>query len=523
MVLASELQPPYVMGIDAGTQGVRVGIFDLHGIPITLAECAYPTRFPRPGWAEQDPATWWDALRIAVRSALTQSGLPPETIVAVSASATSCTTVMLDAQGRAIGPSLIWMDVRAADQARRISRLAHPVLRLSLNQTPAEWLAAKALWLQESWPGIYHSAAVVFEYIDWLMYRLTGQIVANYTAAGTAWYFQPRLGGLPLDFYRAAGLENLISRLPSRFVPMGQPLGQLRTNVAAELGLSPRTLVVEGAIDSITATVGVAAVQPGRLALITGSSNVLVCPSALDVGADGLIGPFTDSIFPGLSVIIGLQGSGAAVAWFKDHFGQRQQHEALEKGTNIYTILDEEAAQVAPGAGGLIFLEHFQGNRTPYMDPLARGALWGLSLNHRSAHVFRALLEGIAYGSRLLLERLAASGHSVAQAFVCGGMSRSQLWLHICADVLGIPLRRTRVAAASTLGSAILAATGAGLFPSLDEAAEAMVQLSDPVVPDHSHQAIYEFGYDKYRRTYFALKSLMHEMAMGPSASVPEK
>lgn len=504
-------QGPYVMGIDFGTESVRVGIFDLAGRPVIFASEPYPLYHPHAGWAEQQPDEWWQSLVVATRRALAQSGVPTESIVGLSADCTSCTVVMMDDAFRPLRPAIIWMDVRAADQANRIAQIDHPARKVNgYGNVSAEWMPCKALWVKENEPETWAQARYVGEFIDWLTLRLTGEWVASINTASIRAYYDRNTDGWPAEFYARIGLDDLIERFPPRVLDMGTVAGTLRAGVAAELGLMPGIPVAEGGADAFVAMVGLDVVMPGKVAFITGSSHLLLGQSATEFHAKGIFGTYTDAIMPGQQTVEGGQVStGSVIKWFRDNFCGNEMLEAERRGVDAYTILNEKAAAVPIGSDGLIVLDYWQGNRTPYVDPEARGIMRGFSLRHTTGHVFRAIMEGVSYGTEHILRNFRENGYAVQSVVVAGGATKSRLWMQIHADVSNVPIALTEVADAPALGSAILAAVGTGLFPDVATASAQMVRVRDQILPDPAAHATYRFYADQYIATYPRVQDLM--------------
>jgi FGGY-family pentulose kinase len=512
--------PPYVVGIDGGTEAVKVGVFDLAGHLVGSASAAYPTRFPRPGWAEQEPEEWWAAIGDACRRCLAAAAVPSHEIVGVCADATTCTLLPLDDQDQPLRPALLWMDVRAADQARRITATGHPALRYSPAGVSAEWMPPKTLWLKEQQPEIYRQTRTLLEYTDWLALRLTGRRTLNRGTATQRWFYDSA-GGWPEDFFASIGLGDALEKLPADVLPLGAPLGAVTAAAAAHTGLRAGTPVFAGGGDAPVGMLGLNVVAPGPMALVTGSSNVLMGFVPQPLHAPGLMGSFPDAVVPGLHLVeAGQVSTGSVIAWFRRHFAADLARD-LPDAAGVYRALDEAAARIPPGSGGVVVLETFQGNRSPYADALARGAIWGLSLHATRAHVYRAILEGIAYGTAHILDVLAGHGHRPDALVAAGGATRSRLFLQLYADVCGLPVRTTETAEASLLGSAVAAAAGSGAYPTFDAAAAQMVRTRDAYEPDPATHRAYAFWVEKYARTYAQLKDLMHETAAldAPAAS----
>lgn len=511
---------PYVIGIDFGTESVRVGIFDLGGHPAVFASEPYPLHHPYPGWAEQSPGDWWAALVKATRTALAESGIPKEEIVGLGADCTSCTVLAMDDDGRPLRPAIIWMDVRAADQARRIAASGHPALKYNgYGNVSAEWMPCKALWLKENEPNIYRQAGRVGEFIDWLTHRLTGEWTASIDNTSIRWYYDRTEGGWPETFYEQIGLGDLLGKFPPRVLDMGQVAGRLSAAAAAELGLPPGLPVAEGGADAFVAMIGLNVLQPGKMAFITGSSHLYLGQSAAPLHAKGMFGAYTDAVLPGQYTVEGGQVStGSVVKWFKDNFCGREAAIAAARGVDVYTVLTELAEPIPPGAEGLIVLDYWQGNRTPYVDPEARGIMRGFSLKHTTGHVFRAIIEGVAYGAEHILRTFRQNGFVVEEMVGAGGPTKSDFWMRIHADVSNVPITLTAVPDAPALGSAILGTVAAGLFPDVQAAAGQMVHVRRRIEPDAARHDAYKFYVDQYIATYPPLQAMMHETARHVSA-----
>ncbi len=511
---------PYVMGIDFGTESARVGIFDVEGRPVALASRPYPLHHPHPGWAEQRPDDWWMALVGAAQAALAESGAAGEEIVAVGADCTSCTVLAMDASCRPLRPAIIWMDVRAADQALRVAATGHPALKYNgFGNVSAEWMPCKALWLKENEPDTFRQAARVGEFIDWLTYRLTGEWTASINNTSIRWYYDRAEGGWPEGLYEQIGLGDLLGKFPPTVLDMGAIAGALTPEAAAALGLQPGIPVAKGGADAFVAMVGLNVVQPGKMAFITGSSHLHLGQSATPLHARGIFGAYTDAVLPGQYTVEGGQVStGSVVKWFKDQFCSRESALAAERGVDVYAVLTEQAERIPPGSEGLIVLDYWQGNRTPYVDPEARGIIRGLSLKHTTGHLFRAIIEGIAYGTEHILRTFRQNGYVVEEMVAAGGPTKSPFWMQIHADVSNVPITLTAVPDGPALGSAILAAAAAGLFPDVQTAADRMVHVRQRIEPDAARHEAYQFYVQQYIDTYPPLQGMMHETVRHASA-----
>jgi FGGY-family pentulose kinase len=510
-------EKPYVMGIDVGTGSVRVGIFDVLGRPVAFATKNHSTTHPKPGWAEQEPKEWWSSLTKATQEAMSKSGISADHIAAIGVDGTSSTVVCLDKNKNYLRKAILWMDNRSANQAESIFRTNDSVLKRSQAGVSAEWLIPKVLWIKQNEPDIYEKTSWFMEAADWINFMLTGNITVSINHITHRWFYNNRKGGWPTEFYSKIGLADVVEKFPREILNLGDTVGVLTKEAAAQLSLRPGTLVSEGGCDAYVGMLGLNVTKPGRAALIAGSSHVLLPITDREIYIKGIFGIHPDCVIPGLNVLEGGQvSSGSIIKWFKDHFTKSEELEAKEKGVDHYDILNKKASDIPIGSEGLIVLDYWQGNRNPYTDYLVQGAIWGLTLKHTPGHIFRAIMEGVAFGTENILRTLNENGLRVNEIYISGGTVKSELWLKIHADVSNIPYYVTEFPESTILGSAVCAAKGAGIYHDLVEASHKMVRVKRKIEPDRNNHEIYNFYFDKYKRTYLALRDLMYEMAQRP-------
>ncbi len=505
---------PKLMGIDFGTEGVRVGVFDSSGTPVGFGARQYKTDRPHAGWAEQDPDEWWSALGEAIPAALQDGGVKGNEISGISVDGTASTVLAVDGDGRPLRPAILWMDVRASEQADRVSRTGDAALKYNGHgNVSAEFGLPKALWLRDNEPQTYEAASYILDCADWVTQRLTGERTGSINTTTCKYYFDRDTGGWPTELYSKLDAGDLLERLPRDVVDVGQPVGSLRPDVAEALGLEPDTPVAEGSVDAYAGALGLGVVEPGTLALITGSSHVLIAQAAEPVHDPGFWGAYTDAMIPGLYTIeAGQASTGSIVAWFKDQLAGGVVAEAERRGIDPYDLLNEMAQEVPVGSDGLLILDYFQGNRSPHTDPRARGAISGLSLSHGLGHLFRAVLEGICYGTEDILRTLRENKFVPQMNVVSGGPAKSELWMQIHADVSNVPITFAEVNEGPVLGAAIQASVGAGIHPDLATAAKNMVRFHRTIEPDAERHEQYRFWVDRYSELYGAIGGIQHDV-----------
>jgi ribulokinase len=499
----------YLLGIDAGTESFRAGVFDPAGKCLGFGVSPNRTVHPHPGWAEQSPADWETALVESIRKCLQASRVDPKQIRGIGLDGTSCTVVFLDSSGRPLREAVIWMDIRAAKEAEEVAATGDPALEyVGHGNVSAEWFPCKTAWVKRHEPEVYENSRTVFELTDWLAWRLTGERTVNIDTATIRWFYNARRGGFPLSLYRKMGLEDLLAKVPERIVKIGEVVGGLSPEMARATGLPAGIPVAGGGADAYMGVIGINALAPGTIALITGSSHLQIGITDREVHARGLFGSFPEALVPGLQVIeAGQISTGSVVRWFTANFvGADIAAAAAKAGRSVYDELNARAASIPPGAEGLVVLEHWQGNRTPWTDPWSRGVIRGLTLGHGPAHVYRAILEGVAFGTEVILQKMAQEGVRIDSIVACGGATASPLWMQIHADVSGKRIAIPEEQQAVTLGSAIAGAVAAGVHPSLTAAAAAMVRVASVVEPDPQAHQRYAGLVEHYTATYESLK-----------------
>ncbi|MGF1611543.1 MAG: FGGY-family carbohydrate kinase, partial [Kiloniellales bacterium] len=438
----AEWWPPVIVGIDIGTQSLKAVVTGRDLRPRGQAAVGYAPSFPRPGWAEQDPALWEQALGKAIAQALAAAGVAPGEVACFGIAGQLDGCLAVDADGRALGPCLIWMDRRASGVLNGfdpgwLRERAGVVL-------DASHMAAKIRWLkQQKNPP----AARYHQPVSYLVARLTGASLFDHGLASTTMLYGLRTRDFDDELLAAFGIAR--GELPA-IAEAAAPAGPLSADGARLSGLPEGIPVAVGSGDDFSTPLGGGLVAPGRLACVLGTAEVVGALHAEPlIDRDGLVethGYVTDSYFienPGWL-------SGGALVWLRDTCRLRD-----------FAELDALAAAVPPGAEGLTFLPALSGAMAPEWIASARGSFYGLTPAHGAGHLARAVLEGCAFAMRDVLERLRAMGVALDSILLLGGGARSRLWVQIRADLAGLPVEVPRVVDASPLGAAMLAAVAA--------------------------------------------------------------
>ena len=527
----------YFLGIDAGTGSIRAAVFDQEGRLLGTGESSYPTYYPKNGWAEQDTADWLHALAEAVPACLEKSGIRGEELTAIVCDATTNTLVFLDESGQPVRRPLLWMDVRALEEAKELDILRYgpdnsPVSGKAVNITDnsastypamdvykpafrADTMIPKCMWYKRHEPKNWAATYTIFEFEDWLNYQLTGLRTLSTSVAAFRWNYDKALGGLPTKLYEAVGIGDAADKIPSVQLSVGELIGHVTKEAAECLGLSEGTPVFEGSCDCNAAMLGTGCVQPGSIVMVSGTSTAILGLSEESFHTNGVNGTYPDCLMPGVALAeSGQTASGAILTWFKNTLlPGTWEKEAAERGMNIYDLIAEKAAAAPIGAGGVVMLDYFQGNRAPYADSSARGLFAGLSIGTDTACIARAIFEGVAYGARHCIQVMKMSGMRIDRVLACGGICNSPFWLQMHADIIGLPITTVEHAqCCASFGDALIAAAASGIYPDLVSAANAMVQNRETYVPDPEAHKKYRFYIDRYLELWPSVRETIHQL-----------
>jgi xylulokinase len=495
----------YVLGIDVGTSGTRALIMGTDGRVFSSATAEHePFASPQPGWAEQHPEDWWRAAGIAIRKALAKGQLRAEQVSCVGFSGQMHGAVMLDASGSVVRPALIWCDVRTEKQCRELTERigAEQLIRLTCNPALANFTLTKLLWTCEDEPQNWKRVRSVLLPKDYVRYRLTGEKATDVADAS---------GTLLLNVARRQWSSEILqfaeidpSLLPALY-ESPEVCAKISPAGAEATGLSVGTPVVAGAGDQAAGAIGMDVVTPGAVSATIGTSGgVFAATDRPALDPKGRLHTFCHAV-PGRWHVMGVtQAAGLSLRWFRDQFAGAP---AID-GRDPYDHLTSEAATAPPGADGLLWAPYLMGERTPHLDPSARGVLAGLTASHTRAHVIRAILEGVAFSLQDTFAIFAEMNVPVKSIRLGGGGARSPLWRQIQADVYGKAVDIVAAEEGAAFGAAILAGVGAKIWPSVDTACNSVVRVVERVSPIPAHLAIMNAAGNAYRRVYPAMKSI---------------
>ena len=497
----------YLLGIDLGTTAIKVAIFDEMGKKQGDSTQEYTLITPSPLVVEQKFEVYWDAFKAGLSESLKKAGLSGEQITALSVSAQGETLLPVDAQGRPLSNAIVWMDNRAQEEAEILekqftNRTVHEVTgQVSMVAT---WPAAKLLWMKRHTPEIFQSAAKFLLIEDYFFFRLCG----GYYGEGSLWC-SSAMWNIRTKKYWPEMLDYLgidESRLPEIVEP-GTLLGPILPEAAQELGLSAQTQVVMGALDQACGAIGVGNVRAGIFSESTGAALAVCAVSDEPVFDPNHEMPCFYFGIPNMYMVHTFSTGGIVFKWLRDTLCSEEMSLAGRCGKDGYLFMDMEAKTVPAGSDGLVVLPHYQGAGAPDTDQKAKGVIYGLSLNHTKAHIIRAFMESVAMTLCRMLDATMAAGPKFSEIRSLSGGAKSPVWCQIKADAAGIPVKTMKnTADAACLGAAVLAGVAIGIWNSVPEAMDGIVEEDKTYLPNPENGLVYRELYERYRGLTAALK-----------------
>jgi xylulokinase len=505
----------YVLGIDVGTTGVKVALFDVSsGKIVAISYKTYELLSPRVGYVELDPEIWWHKSLEAIKELLSKLEDVKEKIVAVGLSGQLNSTTFLDESGNPVYPSIIWMDTRSETQIKKVAEIinAEEFNRITGLRFSPFYAIFKVLWFKEHLPKVLKKTKVVLQAKDYISFKLTGEQVIDTSLASAS-------GLLNLTTKKYAR-EELLNKLdfPTEILPkLVSPtdiVGTVTDKASKETGLPSGTPIVAGSGDVFTNAIASGVVEPGdAYCKIATASDVIVCSEKLINDKDLRFVNYLH-IVPNRYLIVGGNDSGICYRWFRNSFCHIERDIGILVNKDPYLIMDEEAETEEPGSKGLIFLPYITGVRSPIWNSYARGAFIGITLTHDKRSFIRAILEGIAYNVRHRIDVLEHELNvPISNISFVGGGAKSQLFRQIVADVLKMPINLLGITDFECIGASILAGVGAGIYENLRNAINKVVKIEEVVNPRKETFDTYDKLYMLFLKTYPLLKSIFEELA----------
>lgn len=494
-----------ILAFDLGTTALKCALHDLEGNILAKASEEYQLITPDADSVEMDVETYWQAFKSAVGNVLKESSVHPAEIKALGVSAQGETLILVDQDGKPLRRAIVWLDNRAQSEADRLGetfghRNAYQITgQVKLVPT---WPASKILWLRRNEPEIFEKTAKFLLIEDYFLFRLTGEYVCEGSLVTSTCYWNFQTRAWWKEMLQELGVSE--QQLP-QYRESGEPVGKLRTEIAAELGLSPNTIACTGALDQACGAIGVGNIKPGIFSENTGAALAICATINQPILDPGNQMPCHYHGVPGLYMLHTFTSGGIVMRWFRDEFAGMEMQVSKASGMDPYDLMGLAASRVVPGCEGLVMLPHLQGAMAPEANPKASGVFYGFTLRHGRSHFTRSIMEAVCFIVRRNIEVIEGLGVSVQEVRALGGGARSRIWKQMEADIIGRPVLTTTNEEAATLGAAILAGKAVGLYASVEEAAERMIQIKERFEPASMNRAIYDETFGTYIRLYEAL------------------
>ena len=492
----------YLVGIDLGTSGTKTVLFDSSGKTVCSSTVEYPMIQPKNGWAEQDPELWWDACVKTLNQVMSNSGIDPGDIAGIGLSGQMHGLVLLDDAGAVLRNSIIWCDGRTSAECAEITKTvgARRLIEITANPALTGFTAGKILWVRKHEPSLYARTRHMLLPKDYLRYKLCGVFATEVSDASGM-----NLLDVPKREWSKEILDALkinASLLPQMYESC-EITGYITREAAALTDLKEGTPVVGGAGDNAAAAVGTGVVESGKAFITLGTSGVIFAHSdKVKIDPEGRVHTFCAAVPGAWTVMSCTLCAGGSLQWFADNFCEADIQEAKKAGKDIYEFLIDQAQQSPPGANRLLFLPYLMGERSPILDPDARGVFFGLSGMHKRGDMIRAIMEGVMYSQRDCLDILKEMKTPFEKMLVTGGGGRSTIWRQMMADVFDCPVTASVDKEGPALGAALLAGVGTGIYESIPKACASILQYGETLYPDRENMPIYEKYYTLYREVY---------------------
>jgi xylulokinase len=496
-----------LLGIDIGSSACKVAAFSVNGTVLAQSNAEYAIYYPQPGWAEQNPEEWWQAVCKAIKQILQSGKVKAKEVRGIGIDGQSWSAIAVDKKGKVLHNTPIWMDTRAKEICDEIARKIgeERLFETSGNPLQPSYTLPKILWYKKYLPDIYSRIDKILQSNSFIGFRLTG-VCSQDSSQGYGFACYNMLKGC---WDKALCIELGVNPafLPE-IVPCHQVIGKVTAKAAEETGLATGTPVVAGGIDCACGTLGVGVINPGQTQEQGGQAGGMsICIDNYKADKRLIL---SHHVVPGLWLLQGgTVGGGGVVKWFEKEFCAAEREIAARQGNSSFEEIDKEAKNIHAGSDGLVFLPYMAGERSPIWDKSAKGVYYGIDFSKTRAHFARASMEGVAYSLKHNLDIAEGIGVKVETLCAMGGAANSRLWTQIKADVTGKHIVVPSSDTASALGAAILAGVGTGVYRDFHDAVNKTLHVKREHTPDLEKHKTYQKGYAIYLSLYNNLKSLM--------------
>ncbi|WP_072873373.1 xylulokinase [Alicyclobacillus tolerans] len=504
----TSLSKSCLLGIDVGTSGVKVLLMDIDGHILAVSTERYEVLHERPLFAEQDPEVWWEKTCLAIRKVIEISGCSSDSIQGIGLTGQMHSLVVLDSDGKVIRPAILWSDQRTQPECDWMNEHigSSHILRFTANPALPNFTATKLQWIRQHEPYHFKKIAKILLPKDYIRYCLTGEYASDVSDASGTLLFDVRNRHWSQEMCER--LEIPMEWLP-RVLESPELTGTVNPTAAAKTGLQIGTKVVAGAGDQASGAVGNGIVRSGVVSSTIGTSGV-VFAFAKNIVQDeqGRLHSFCHAV-PGAWHVMGVtQAAGGSLQWYAKQFAPLEQALAETLAEDVYNLLAKEAAQVAAGSEGLVYLPYLLGERTPHLDPYARAVFFGVTVRHKRAHFVRGIMEGVSFSLRDSLSLIEDLQLPIEEIRLSGGGAKSDLWCSIQTNIYGRSVHTVESDEGPAFGAAILAGVGTGCFVDVESACDLLIMRKHTYHPQLDEMNLYNRQYAVYKEIYELLKPL---------------
>ncbi|WP_238860092.1 MULTISPECIES: FGGY-family carbohydrate kinase [unclassified Clostridium] len=492
-----------LLGIDIGTSACKVAIFDLDGHVVSQSNKAYSVYYPEKDFVEQDAEEWWNAVCDATKECIEQSHINPEQIKGIGIDGQGWAALPVDVEGKPLHNAMIWMDRRSTKQCEEVIKKIgeDKIFEVSGNSFDATYTTPKILWLKENKPDVFIKTYKFLQSNSYIAFKLTGAMTQDLSQGYGLHCFDMKTGKYDAKLCEELGIP--MEKLPD-IVPCDQVVGTVNDIAAKQTGLAIGTPVVAGGLDAACGTLGAGVIEFGQTQEQGGQAGGMSICLDKPIGHKKLILGF--HVIPNAWLLQGGTVGGGSLKWFRNEFGEYEKHMEEQTGENSFDALVNKAKGVNIGADGVIYLPYMAGERSPIWDKHAKGVFYGLGYDKTKGHIVRSILEGTAYSLEHNLQTAKEVNVDVEELIAIGGAANSLTWTQIKSDVTGKRIKVPTSDTATTLGAAILAGVGTGLYKDYREAVQRTIKITRVHEPNMEAHEIYKRYYPIYLEIYENLK-----------------
>lgn len=495
-----------LIGIDVGTTGCKCTLFDNEENVIAQAYREYFFENTADGIHELDARKVWEAVKLVTQEAVKGKLLSERLAIAISSIGEAC--VPIDKRGNVLSNSIMYTDKRGIEEANRLKKFlgADKIMKITGLPIHSMYTICKIMWMKENLPHVFSCVWKILLFGDFIAYKFTQQTVIDYSLASRTMAFNVTTKKWSHEILEQAGVKMDLFSTPKR---AGSIIGTIKKDIATEIGLPYKTIIVTGGHDQICGALGAGIIKKNRAVYGMGTAHCITTVFDAPIMGEKML-EYNYNCEPHLiedmySSLAFCFTGGALLKWYRDCFVSSKLHHISEKGTSVYDYLEKSAAKHPTG---ILVLPHFSGSGTPYMDPFSKGGILGLTLDTTDGQFYRALLEGVAYEMRLNLECQEKAGIDLETLRAVGGGSKSDLWMQIIADVIGKKIEILNIDEAGTVGTAILAGKALGIYDSYKRAVGKFINVKRTYYPNESRNSEYKEYYEKYKKVYTSMKNI---------------